>query len=660
MSADVTATFALDVDSNAPEVGATAAQALEALGAKIQEDVLALRGMQKAMQNLKGGGAATATSMAKLKDAVAAQKAKVAGAQQAFLGLGGGFKAVAKAAVPVQVSTKSLGEILRGVGGPIGSAAQGFAKLSALVGGGGMAAGILLVGAALVGLTVAAAAAGAEILKFGFLAADTRRSELLQLDGLTKIRYGLFGLGEGYARAADKASFLQATIDQVSGGVAIGRDKVADYATQLYKMGLRSGNLQAALEGVATTAAVQGDAQAQAFAGWAAGAAAVGGSVRKLADDVKARLGGIAKQQMLSLNVQALKMHENFAMIFANLKIDGVLKAFAMITELFSQSTSTGRALKGIVDAIFPNFLGDAEGAGPILNNFFRDVVIGAQRVTLAFLDVRLWLKKTFGDSHLFGGFGEMLNNMRVGKGVAYALAGAIGATALALGGIATIVVPLGVVFAAAFGVLTGALAAVGVLGAGAIAIMAAIGSAVLKVYGAWSETDWSALGSSIVQGIANGIKSSATWVINAIKDLGGSVWKAFTDKLQMHSPSRLFRVGVKAGVGGGVVGGLKDSVPMIRSASYLVAPRLEDAVDPGARERSRVTPQAANDTATPAGGLRGGGDTDNSAKIHIENLHVLAGGQGAGDIAAAVKAELEAVLQGVAHTMGARRRAAA
>ena len=374
---DAVARFSLEVDGNAASFAGDSARALADLQTKIQGDTTALREMQKALRNLQGGSAVNIQVARDLKDRIAAQKATIASTTQSYVQMGGTFKDVAKGGKDTGAGLKSLTDVVQSAPGPLGKLSSSFSGLKSLIGGGVMAGVLVAVAAAIVAVTAAAVAGAAALLKYGVGVADARRNELLHLEALGKLRYGYLGLAGGFAPAADKASFLQSTIDGVSASVAISRDQVAGYAEDLYRTGLRGGNLQAALEGVAITAATQGEAAAGSFKAMALGAGLTGQSVRKLADDVKARLGGIAAAQLLSLDVQTKKLHESFAMLFSGLKIDALLTGVSKITELFSQSSSSGRALKVLIEGLFNPLLEQVSGpASLLLKRFFQGAII--------------------------------------------------------------------------------------------------------------------------------------------------------------------------------------------------------------------------------------------------------------------------------------------
>ena len=262
--ADAKATFQVDLVDWTSGPAASAAKALQQLQRQIEGDQKALAAMQKAMRNLQGGGAKFADDVKKLKTAIEAKKAAIAQSQASFIALGGklgDFK---------RKSPKAMFDELRAAAGqmpgPIGGFAASLSKLKEFFSANALAIGIAATAAALLALAAAAAAATAALLKYGIAQASARRNELLRLEGLTKMR-------NWYGIAAGNAGEMQSAIDRVSGSTVLGRDKLEQYTSQLYRMGLRGENLGLALEAAAIKGAVLGDEGAKSAMGWAAGLA---------------------------------------------------------------------------------------------------------------------------------------------------------------------------------------------------------------------------------------------------------------------------------------------------------------------------------------------------------------------------------------------------
>jgi len=642
---DAVARFTLDVDGNAADFAGDSARALQDLQTKIQGDTTALREMQKALRNLQGGSAVNIQVARDLKDRIAAQKATIAATTQKYVQMGGTFKDVAKGGKDAAGGLKSFTEVVQSAPGPLGKLTSSFSGLSELVGGGLMAGALVAVAAAIVAVTAAAIAGTVALLKYGVGVADVRRNELLHLEALGKLRYGYLGLAGGMQPVADKASFLQSTIDNVSSSVALSREQVAGYAEDLYRTGLRGGNLQAALQGVAITAATQGEAAAGSFKAMALGAGLAGKSVKALADDVKARLGGIAAAQMLSLDVQSKKLHESFAMIFSGLKIDKLLAGVKQVTDLFSQSSASGRALKALVEGLFGPLIDQAEPAGLLMKRFFQGLIIGALEVGIVILKLRNWFRDTFGDSKLFQNLNLMSLAVTAGKIALYGLVGAVVLTGVVLANLAAFILfPFAAVGLLAYGIYRG---------------VKALGSLASAAYDA---------GTNIVKGLVEGIKSGANWVITAIENLGTSAMKAFRAKLGIASPSRVaMRSAIE--VPRGVASGIHAGRPEVNRAvqSLVVLPtRRQSARESGRNLISIPTKRRGERQRSERGVLAGVGaaifgsaTTQPQARpaapsVTIGELHVHSATDNPEAFGQAVKVEVFKIMAGSLTDLGA------
>ena len=547
-AADETVTFAIDLESNVPAVSKDSAQAIQELRSKIIGGTDALKELQNAQRRLKGTAYEDQASMKKLSDEILKQKTIIAAAQQGYISLGGTFGKSAQQAAQSSRGWRSILDIVSKAPGPIGEAARKMNLLNDEE---------FKAKAARVGLKVASLALGAatiyaakETIAYGLAQADARRSELLRLEGMTKIRKymaGLYGMGGGMK--ADSASFLQEQIDKVSGSAAIGRERVAEFAGELYRAGYRGGNLQAALKGISLASSAAGEEGAAAFRQMSGQALLLGGSVKAVTARFERDFGGIVKRQMLSLPVISMKFKESLDHLFDGLKIEGILEGFKMITDLFSQDMASGRALKFLLEDLFGPVGAAAKSAAPIVRAFFEGMIIAALILENKILDLRLYFKKTFGDVSLFKGLDTVKLATYAGALAFGVLAAAIGYAAFAL---ASLLSPALLVIAA----------------------IGAIGLVIDQAMKLWREVDWKKLGKDIVLGIGRGIISMQNWVINVMRELGGSIWKKFKESLGISSPSRVM---IKAAIEipKGIAKGISIGAVEVARSMAAVTPEL-------------------------------------------------------------------------------------
>lgn len=578
----------------------SAGQALARLGQQIEADQKKLRAMQAAMARLKGGTVTNVAAFRALRDQISAQRARVASAQSAYVDLGGTFGETQEQAGGFLGGLRGLLEAAKRTPGPVGQLATRIGALASP-----MTLAIGLAAALALGLVAVATAAIAGAVSLGRLAlasADARRSELLHLEGLTTLR-------NAYGVTAGRASDLVAAIDRVSDSSALSRSEIGGMAESLYRAGLRGANLSDALEGLSIAQSVQGDRGAARFRAMAVSIARTGGSVRRLSDDVRARLGGIAARQALGFGRQLERLQESVARIFADVRIEGFLQALHSVVSLFSQSTETGRALHTLVGVIFSPLFDQIGVGAPLVRRFFQGVVIASQRVTIIVLRVRNALRRTFGESSIFAIFDG---------GRASLIAGAAALTVLAVAALAV---------AAPF-LLLGA-AFVG----GYMAVQKfRAGLTVLAIELLNLRAEWSNAGDQMIEGLLGGLQRGYDRVRGAVRGLAAAATTALTDALEIRSPSRVF-----AGFG-------------------LQIPRgLAEGVERGAREAEGAVEGLGGGTADAA--PSGGGRLGRGAPITFGDVHVTLQNGTRAEAQEAARAFVEQVasmLEGVAVELGA------
>lgn len=614
--ADAKATFELDLQDGASSGAESAATALRKLREEIDGDLKQLANMQKALRNLKAGGMESSKQFGELKAKIDAHKKAIGQNQAAYLGLGGAFKDTSKKG---RSAFQQLADSSKGLGGPVAGLIGQFEALGAMLKGGAIALGVAAIAAALALLVVASAAAVGALVRYGIAQADARRNELLRLEGLTKLR-SFWGFAAGNAKE------MQGAIDRVSAGTSISREEVGKYGDALYRAGLRGTNYAKALEATAMRAAVLGEEHAHAFVGMAAGVNLAGGSIDKLADRVKNRLGRVAQEQMKGLGVQSMKLHEGFAAIFADLNIEPFLAELNRIKNLFTQNTAAGRALKFIMTTLVQPLINGLTFAAPLAKRFFQGMIIAALVLTIAFLKLRNYVRDTFAGSDVLSGMD--LQTVALYGGVA--AVGALGVAFVVMSGLVVGALALALPF------IWGAVAAVGALALSGLALAApfilgaiAVGALIAagyQLYKLWQEIDWSSLGTAIVDGIVGGLSSAKKWAVDSIKGLGTELLSSFKDTLGIASPSKAFaRLGVT----------------------------LPQGVEQGVEQGSPAAQRSVDDMVTPRvpGFGRGGAGGVN---VSIGDVYLNTTADTARDIAGDIKRELQRMLEGVAIELGA------
>ena len=387
----------LELELDADELKAAAADsvaALDRLDKELRNATKDLDSMQKSLRRLKQGGYENSQQAKDLTAQIAATQQRIAKADALYRALGGDAAKLARQNRSAAKSFETLLKEAAKTSGAIGALAKTMLVINERLGakgGKGATARALALAAAMAYLTTKTVQATKALYRYGVAQADARRSELLGLEAMTKRR-------NFWRVQAGNAQQMQESIDRVSASVSIGRDKIAAYQQQLYRAGLRAKNLDQALLGMSMTmSGTQSEEEAQWFAYVAGAAARAGGSIEKLTNTVRNRLGGIVSRQMSSLTVQTQKLQESFAALFADLPIDPLLKAKREFNELFSQSTESGKALKALLRDLLTPLIRASTVARRTMKTFFQGVILGLLEVEGAILDVLVWWKRTFG-----------------------------------------------------------------------------------------------------------------------------------------------------------------------------------------------------------------------------------------------------------------------
>lgn len=615
------ATFAVNLGGDFSQKAGDDAQAADKLADALDNDMASLKSMQAALRNLSQGSLGATKEARALKEQIAAQKAAIGGTQAQLLQMGAGLRRTGKATKESSLDSarglQSMVEQLKGSSGAAGSMTRSVASLTAQLGKAGLYGAAALAVIAVVAVGSALTLATLALAKYALGVQDARRAEMIRLEGLTKLP-SYFGI------AAGKATDLQAAIDRVSAKVALGRDKIYGYAESLYRAGLRGKNLDAALSGTAIRASVLGEEMGAAFAGMAAGAALTGQSVIQLAKRTEQQLGGLARRQMLSFSVQLQKAKENLDALTRGVKIEGFLSGFATLTEMLSQSTATGRALKVMLETLLNPLFGDAEHGAPIVKRLFQGMVIGALGVTIAILKLRKWWRDSFGG---------MRSDTNWANVAVYVGIGAVVALTLTLVTLTATVLALGSAFAFVFGatVLTFGLPflLLGAAIAGVVYAFMWVLREANKFYQLIKDVPWSEIGVEILQGILGPL----AYLWKAGKTLGLQMVKGFKEAWEIRSPSRVAGVLVERDIAGGAIGGANRAGPRVGRAMGKM-----------------FTPSAADRYYDSPGAGRQGG----RKALSIRELHVHTSSDDPKKAALEIYDELCTLLEGSAIEVGA------
>lgn len=541
MAADDTQTFTVKLDDGITDSASSASDALQKLQKSIAGDQKALNAMNASMRAMKSAGLGASAQAVQLSERIAAQKAKVGQAQQAYLELGGTFRSTA--AKTPRREFDALAASLAKMPPNVSLVAKHFGSLGGALAAGAVVGGLLAIGAALAAVTVATIAAGAALIQYGFAAAGARRDEGLRLEGLTHLRRGMRQVG-------GDASEMQASIDRVNDSTSASRSTLEGYVATLNRMGVRGANMDQALEAMAIRGEVLGERYAQSFAMQAAGAVRAGRSVADLAQRVRNDLGGIAARRALSLGVQMEKLRSNFQGLFRGLRIEGPLRLFHELVKVFSQTRDTGRALSGIFERML-NPLFDAMGSRTsFVRSFFEGMVLGALKVEEGILKMRnAFLRLLINNAPLRALWNRLREGVDMAKlgGAAFAvLAGSIMVVVVATTALAVVVVGLLALMAALVLAPFAIAAGLGYLAARFVKSAQDMGVRAGNALSGLMQRGLAA-GRNMMTGLATGILGGLSTVLTAIRGVSEGATDALKESLEIRSPSRVFaRLGME------------------------------------------------------------------------------------------------------------------
>jgi hypothetical protein len=347
---------------------------------------------------------------------------------------------------------------------------------------------------------------------------------------------------------------------------------------------------------------------------------------------------------MLDWNAQLAKLKENFDALFVDLNIEPLLKGVRQIAELFGQSTESGQALKQLMTMLLRPLIGDVAEATPIMRRFMQGMIIAAQDLVIAYLDVRIWWRKTFGTEQT-NLIDKTTQAVKLGRlavwGFGVALGIAVGAATLLLSPLIAIGLALYNMGRGLMRIWDGFGELYDLAMALAPRMWEGLKTSIATIIKLWGDVDWRAMGVSLIQGLVGGLTGEGLLSLKrAVEDLADSGLAAFQKKLGIASPSKVFAE-LGLAIPEGVTQGVKAGTPEAQHAILAIGKPPSIPAAPSSAPASR-------DAASGGGKSRGGGT------VVIEQLNVQASGDTPKEFAADIKRELESLLEGVALQLGA------
>jgi len=460
-------------------------------------------------------------------------------------------------------SSKATADAVRKVGGPVSELREKLEGLKGVLGGMTTAEGALAVGAtlmvaavaaaaaAVIGLTAAVVAGTIAFARFVVEGANAARTMGLMREAAGGSASNANALGHQVDALAQKLATPKAELNELALtmtrsmlGTRIGGQGIVDTFNAVAqaseamgktagskiqeiiersktwgRMGLGRFELQGTgitFEDVAGNLSKQlkiglNDARFQLLAGWTD----VNQGAKAIRTAIETRFASINLRKMLDWDVIKLKFHETLAALTTGVNLEPLLRAFTSLTDLFTDNTVAGAALKDIVTDLGNDLVGGAASGADFAKKAIKQLIIWTYQADIAFIKWRRGILDT--KAKLFGliSVNDAITAVKV----------AIGAVGVALAG-ATIVV------------------------AGFVAAFAAIGKVVgfftdlqatVEGFGDRMRTAAAELGKQLIEGITEGIRNAWNALKAAIGGVADSIKTTFKNLLGIHSPSKIF-----------------------------------------------------------------------------------------------------------------------
>lgn len=608
MAAEKTATYSIRADSNAKSVGDEGAAALQRLKETIEGSQAAIKEMSNSFRALRGSSDEVKTAKSKLTAQIDAEKNAISASSLALLKQGSSYgkladetrkaelaakkfeaaqqKAQAKDLASQVTAAKKAAEDAKTqfeeLNKPVVDVASGMAKLQAVTG--GAFAPIAAIVGAITAMTAVAIAAGVAIFDLALavgrwiiVAGDATRAARLereawlgseqqaralgnQIDALRakvpttreELQKLALETNRAFAQSRANGQTIVDTFNTVAVAGAAMNEAVANQLGDLIKRAKDIGRVQIqpldlrgttlALKDIAAELAkVTKTSVAQAEANLRAGVVPIDQAAAAIRAAVEKRFGAINAKKMLSLDSLKSQLKDTLGALTKDVNLEPLLEGLSKLVHMLDQSTVAGHALKGLIDIVSKQLGPVFEKLAPIAQEAFVRIEIQAYRLIAAALDVRDKWRATFQGTSLD----------------ALTMADATNAITFALTTLGT----LGV-------------AQVHMLGNGFIRlvkVIMTIADAIASVKAVM--TGWYELGTSMVDGLVNGIKAGVERLKKAVGDLAEDAKKVFKEKLGIHSPSSVFHQYGDDGIDEGAAQGIDHGAPRVQDAVDRMAP---------------------------------------------------------------------------------------
>ncbi len=561
--------------------------------------------LEDEIRSIGPASTATAGTLDKLTSRLDKQKAVMRAASSRFIGLGGDITKV-KSSVSASLAPTdsmitrlaSLGEGAALLPGPLGQTVAQMGPLRSLMAGGMLGATIVLA-AALIALGAAVVFVTGKFLAYGVGLAAARREQELTLDGLIA--------ATGKIRAqADTGSSLAASIRRVADTTSSTTAEIDAFAQTLFKAKLRGSQLETALEAVAITSMAAGSTAASAFIKSATAAAAAGKSIDAVAAKANKAFGEIAANKALAFSRQLTRLKERLGRVFGDLKIDGFLRSFTVLSNMFQDGSAEADAMKSLFEGLFQPMIDGAGRVLPLVRRGMFEILIAVFKVGTAYRQVKNAISDAL-DSSALGRWIKAEGTTKLWEGAVLAAKVAIVGLGIAIGvTLLPVVIAVGagmLAWAAIAAVLDGVVVAVNFLGnswtkmvesLNPDGLVSTFDAMMLKVFDSLMSIDFVKAGVNMIDGLVSGVLSAVGKVGAAFKSVASAAFSAFNGEAEIRSPSRrMMRSGADVGEGAAI--GAESKISRVKVAARKLAIA---SIDTGTRTPTPALPRPVTPAA--------------------------------------------------------------
>lgn len=568
---------------------AKSTSALEKVAAKIATIRTGMEGAMKAgdgdafwkaagaLQKLEAEERKLKTSIDASTKAMAAQKA---GLQSGVSKLEGMRASSAKTGVATALAGSKIFELkdaLGKMGGPVGNVGarlfdlgDGLKKFAGAGGGIGLAvaasviaiAVIVALGAAFVGLGVAA-------LKTGVMMSNAARQQRLSLEAML----------ESKSAAAEMHAEFR-SLQKTTGATT---DRLTDITKSLKEAKVTGGDMKTALRAIAMQeAAIGQDGTTDLITKLKSGQVAAD----DLAKTIEEKYGDNVRSKMIGVDQSVERLKGNFGALFSGLNLESALEAFSRFVDLFDESSSMGRTMKGLFETIFQPLLDSAANVFPYVRLFIDQFINICLKVAVA-------LKPAIDKMGEMMGM-EPKDTMAVVLTAAKVAAVAFVVVLLVIAAIAFVLwlafkngveacvtawdVLMATIDAAPelFDDIRVAISKVGTwflnLWNNAKAVWNGIKEGITSAFNKLKEIDLGEIAKSILDGFIKGIKDGTKRVTDQVTKMGSAIKDAMAESQESHSPSALFERFAKWATQGYVIGIERGTPEIEHAVSHMLS----------------------------------------------------------------------------------------